>query len=50
MTRFQQIGRSSLIGAVAQLVEHIPFKDGVNGSNPFRATISTIDASKVPIV
>lgn len=25
--------------ALAQLVEHIPFKDGVHGSSPWRLTI-----------
>jgi hypothetical protein len=28
----------SNFGAIAQLVEHIPFKDGVDGSSPSRAT------------
>jgi hypothetical protein len=37
---FLEIGRSSFLGhgALAQLVEHIPFKDGVDGSSPSRAT------------
>ena len=35
---FSQIGASVRSGSLAQLVEHIPFKDGVDGSNPSRAT------------
>ena len=27
------------VGSLAQLVEHIPFKDGVLGSNPKRVTL-----------
>lgn len=33
---------------LAQPVEHIPFKDGVDGSNPSRLTISTAFLSKGP--
>lgn len=38
---FLQIGVSSIFGdeALAQSVEHIPFKDGVDGSSPSRLTI-----------
>ena len=32
---------ADLRGPLAQLVEHIPFKDGVDGSNPSRLTFSS---------
>ena len=33
-TRIRQIGLDALVDSLAQQVEHIPFKDGVLGSNP----------------
>ena len=42
-----------LNGSLAQLVEHFTFNEGVDGSNPSRATIFMvvlIEVQRVPIV
>ncbi len=40
----QDVGKSTIVGAVAQLGEHLLCKQGVNGSIPFSSTIYTNQA------